>query len=71
MQSKKHSLIESIANVVIGYVVAIISQILIFPVFGIHIPLSSHIGIGLFFTVVSLVRSYVLRRVFTKHTEKV
>lgn len=69
MQSKKHSLFESIANVVIGYVVALISQIVIFPVFGIYIPLSSHIGIGLFFTVVSLVRSYVLRRVFTKHTE--
>ena len=69
MQSKKHSLIESITNIFIGYSVAIASQLAIFPLFDIHIPLSDNLAIGLWFTVISLVRSYVIRRCFTKRTE--
>lgn len=66
MQTKFHSFLESIVNVLIGYVVAVASQVLIFPLFGIHIPLSDNLLIGLFFTIVSIVRSYVLRRVFNR-----
>lgn len=69
MQSKKHSLIESITNILIGYGVAVISQILIFPLFDIHISLSDNLAIGVWFTVISLIRSYVIRRWFTKRTE--
>ncbi len=39
-------------------------QILIFPLFNIYIPISDNIKIGVLFTVVSLVRSYALRRLF-------
>lgn len=63
-QSKLGSLIESLANIVIGYVVAILSQILIFPLVGIHVPLSTNLMIGVYFTAISLVRSYALRRWF-------
>ena len=63
-QSKKHSLLESIINVAVGYGIAILSQIAIFPLFGIDIPLRDNLLIGLFFTVISIVRSYALRRVF-------
>ena len=63
-QSKKHSLLESIVNVVIGYGIAILSQIAIFPLFGIHIPLRDNLLIGVIFTIVSIVRSYALRRAF-------
>ena len=66
MQSKKNSLIESITNVVVGYCVALLSQIVIFPVFGIHATIKDNLMIGLFFTVVSIARSYVLRRIFNK-----
>lgn len=68
MQSRRHSALESVANTVIGYGVAIGSQFAIFPLFDIHIPLSSNLGIGLWFTGISLVRSYVLRRVFNRGT---
>jgi hypothetical protein len=64
MQTKKFSLIESVANVVIGYLVALLSQIIIFPLFGIAVSTKTNIYIGLCFTVVSLIRSYVLRRIF-------
>ena len=58
------SLAESIANVVVGYGVAVATQMLVFPLFGLHASLSQNLLIGLVFTGVSLVRSYFLRRVF-------
>lgn len=63
-QSRRGSLVEAIANVVVGYLVAVGSQIVIFPWFGVNIPLADNFAIGGFFTVVSLVRSYALRRAF-------
>ena len=63
-QSKWMSLVESIANVVVGYGVAVVTQILVFPLFGLHASLNQNLLIGLVFTGVSLVRSYFLRRVF-------
>jgi hypothetical protein len=41
-------------------------QIVVFPVFGIHIALGDQLAIGLAFTGVSLVRGYVLRRLFER-----
>jgi len=58
------SLIEAIANVVVGYTLAVITQILIFPVFGLHATLAQNLKIGLVFTVVSIARGYALRRLF-------
>jgi putative flippase GtrA len=69
MQSKSHSFIESIVNVLVGYSVAVASQIVIFPMFGVDIPLASNLIMALWFTVISVVRSYILRRFFTKRTE--
>lgn len=66
MQSKTHSLIESLTNVSIGYVVALLSQIVVFPMFNIYVPLSDNLLIGLWFTVISIFRSYVVRRYFNK-----
>lgn len=63
-QSRLGSLIESLMNIVIGYGVALLSQLVIFPIFNIHIPLSANLWIGVWFTVISLVRSYVIRRWF-------
>ena len=68
MQSKTHSFIESCTNVTVGYVVALGSQLIIFPFFNIHLPLKDNAIIGLWFTVISLVRSYILRRTFNMIT---
>ena len=70
MQLKRHSLLESIVNVAVGYGVALLSQIIIFPVFGLKVSLRDNILIGVFFTVISIVRSYLLRRLFTHITER-
>jgi len=70
MQSKLSSFIESCMNILIGYGVALISQIVIFPLFDIHIPFRSNLWIGAWFTVISLVRSYTIRRWFNARIHK-
>ena len=63
-QTRCMSLLESVTNVVVGYVLAIITQIVVFPLFGIVTDLKQHLAIGLAFVVVSLARGFVLRRIF-------
>ncbi|MCE7915390.1 MAG: hypothetical protein DYH15_12120 [Nitrosomonas sp. PRO4] len=63
-QTRLQSLIESIINIIIGYVVALMSQLLIFPIFDINVSLTENLLIGAWFTGVSLVRSYAIRRWF-------
>jgi len=63
-QSRKMSLVETLLNVAIGYGVAVLAQIVIFPLFGINIPLHDNLAIGALFTVVSIARSYMVRRLF-------
>lgn len=66
MQTRIQSLIESITNILIGYTVAIASQLIVFPMFDINIPLSDNLLIGAYFTIISLVRSYIVRRYFNR-----
>ena len=63
-QSRAMSLIEAIANVAVGYGIAVVTQILIFPVFGLHTTLGQNLKMGGIFTIVSLARSFALRRLF-------
>ena len=67
MQSKKHSFFESLQNVAIGYLIAVGSQVLIFPFFGVHVPISANLKIGLFMTIISVCRSYLIRRWNNRH----
>lgn len=66
MQTRLGSLIESVVNIIIGLFINITAQYLMFPFFGIHIEVSQNIQIAVIFTVISLCRSYLLRRVFNK-----
>ncbi len=63
-QSRLMSLVEAVANVALGYGVAVITQILIFPIFGLHTTLAQNLKRGAIFTMVSIARSFALRRVF-------
>ncbi|MEI4233743.1 DUF7220 family protein [Roseovarius sp. D22-M7] len=63
-QSRTMSMVEAAANVFVGYVLAIATQIVVFPWFGIETGLAEHMTIGLVFVGVSLARGYLLRRLF-------
>lgn len=63
-QSRLMSLVEAVINVIVGYGVAVMTQILIFPIFGLHTTLAQNLKMGLVFTIVSIARSFALRRLF-------
>ncbi|SFE20738.1 hypothetical protein [Nitrosomonas sp. Nm166] len=66
MQTKIQSLIEAWANVLIGYFIALAAQMIVFPLYDIKVTMTQNIQIGLIFTIVSIARSYALRRLFNK-----
>ena len=51
-QSRRMSFVESLANVAVGYGVAVATQIAVFPYFGLLTTLSENLTIGAIFTVV-------------------
>lgn len=65
-QGRKASLLESLMNVFVGYLVAVTSQTFIYPLFGIHVTFAENLALAGTFTVISLVRGYVLRRAFNR-----
>ena len=66
MQSKRDSLKETMTNILIGYTVAFISQLLVFPLVGVEASYSQNFKIGAYFTVISFIRGYLVRRFFNK-----
>jgi len=64
MQSRWLSFVEAVTNIVVGYGIAVLTQIIVFPLFGLHASLGENLLIGCFFVGVSLIRGYALRRVF-------
>ena len=67
MQSKQRSLTESLTNVAVGMGVSLASQYAIFPLVGITgVSFSKHLWITMYFTIISILRSYCLRRFFNK-----
>lgn len=66
IQSRLMSLIEAVTNVVVGFLLALLTQIVIFPWFGLSVSVADNITIGFIFTGISVARSYLLRRVFER-----
>ncbi len=64
MQSRKASLLESLANTLSGFGLSIVVGYFVFPLFGMPQSLASSFLITVVFTVVSIGRNYVIRRVF-------
>jgi len=63
-QSKSHSFIEASAQTLVGFVQGVLTQMVLFPLYGWTPTFSENIQLVLVFTVVSLARSYLVRRVF-------
>ena len=58
------SLLEAFANVAAGYIIAVTTQMIIFPLFGLWMSIGTNLEIGAVFTAVSIARSFTLRRLF-------
>ena len=65
MQTKTFSIIEAVINSVLGYVIGVLSQMAILPLFGIHgVSLQANMGMAALFAITSIIRSYFVRRLF-------
>ena len=64
MQSKKQSLTETLTSVFVGWLIGVILNMLVLPLFDYDVNLTDGVLISIIFTAVSVVRSYVVRRFF-------
>jgi hypothetical protein len=69
-QSKKHSVIESITNTVVGLLVSFLVQLAIYPLMGIGVTIKQNLVITFIFFVLSFVRGYIIRRIFNNFLKK-
>ena len=58
------SLVEAVTNIMVGYGLAVLTQIIVFPLFGFQASLGENFLLASLFTGISLIRSYILRRAF-------
>ena len=63
-QTKKQSLTEAFINVAVGYIISFLSLSIILPLMGIESSPGKNVQITLYFTAISIIRSYALRRYF-------
>lgn len=66
MQSRLMSMVETVSNIAVGFVIALLSQLFIFHFYGVNMPIEHNVQITAWFTLVSVIRSYALRRVFNR-----
>ena len=69
-QTRLSSFIEAIINVAIGFVINFTANMFIFPLFGFHITPGANLLMGLIYTLISVVRSYAVRRWFNARLHK-
>lgn len=70
-QSRLGSLTESLVNIAIGYIVNFCANFAIFPLFGWHLSLRDNLAMGAIYTVISIVRSYAIRRWFNGYIQRI
>ena len=63
-QTRLGSFIEACINVLIGFAINFMANLLILPLIGFRISISQNLFIGVLYTIISVCRSYVIRRWF-------
>lgn len=64
-QSKLASLVEVATNMLVGFIVSVYAQAVIFPMYGFTtLTIKENVQIVAIFTVISMLRSYLVRRFF-------
>lgn len=63
-QRKRHSITEAILSTLIGFGVAYAANFALFPLFGYELNATTNLWFTSFFTAISVIRSYFVRRMF-------
>lgn len=64
MQTKLQSMIETLISIFIGFLIALLTQWIVFPLFDIQTSVQDDLIIVSIFTAVSIIRGYCIRRFF-------
>ena len=64
MQTKRQSLIETLTSVFVGWLIGVILNLTVLPLFYYNITVVDSLWVSLIFTAVSVIRSYAIRRFF-------
>ena len=64
MQSKRESMIETLTSVFVGWLIGVILNMLVLPLFDYNITVVDSLWVSLIFTAVSVIRGYIIRRWF-------
>ena len=65
-QTRQQSTIESVMNIIVGYTINMVANFTLFPLFGWSITLEQNLLLGVFYTLISFARSYILRRFYNR-----
>lgn len=71
MQTKRYSLFESVTNTVVGFLVSLVIQLAIYPIMGIPVTFNQNIVITFMFTFSSIIRGYVIIRIFNNEIKPI
>ena len=66
MQTKRQSLIETLTSVFVGWLIGVILNMLVLPLFDYNITVIDSLWVSLIFTAVSVIRGYLIRRYFNR-----
>ena len=70
MQSRKHSIIETILNTLSGFIISWVMTLFVLPWFGFNVTAGQGFIITVIYTVVSVTRSYFWCRLFNRLHKK-
>ena len=69
-QTRLGSFYEATINVLIGFGIGLASQFVVFPLVGIEVSLATNLEVAAYFTAISIIRSYVIRRWFNQRLHR-
>ena len=65
-QSRRMSLIETVASIAIGFAVSLVLTAIVLPAYGLPVTFAQNLQITAAFTVASVIRGYLVRRAFNR-----
>jgi len=63
-QSQRMSMLETVVSVVIGYVLTVLMQYFLYPLFGITVPVNEALLISIVIVVIAFAKNFAVRRIF-------
>lgn len=68
-QSRKDSWLEIATNTIVGFIISLGIQLVMYPMLDLEVTMGENISITLIFMSIGILRSYIIRRIFNKYNK--